>query len=209
MSCISIFAFVRWITFPLKPNGLKAIEAPQHKEFLASVTALKILKYPHPCLSTPGLPINQFDDALRQLVDDMVESMYACHGAIGLAAPQIGHSVQVFVMDMNAKTTKDKLMVLVNPVLTQQSRNKMVREGCLSFPDYLASVKRATKVTVEAYDQWGNVFQHQAEALEAVCIQHEVDHLNGVLMLDRIESLKTDWLRRRDSTLPNEEENEA
>jgi peptide deformylase len=199
---------VRWTISLLRlrlPYSTVSNTPNNKKALFVQVTVLKILKYPHPCLSKPGLPVVRFDDDLRQLVDDMIESMYACTGAIGLAAPQVGHSVQVFVMDMNAKTTKDKLMVLVNPVLIQQSRNKMVREGCLSFPDYLASIKRATKVTVKAYDQWGNVFQHQAEALEAVCIQHEIDHLNGVLMLDRIESLKTDWLRRRDSSLPPEE----
>lgn len=164
-----------------------------------------ILKYPHPVLQKKAEPVTVFDKAFQTLVADMIETMYNCPGAVGLAAQQVGETCRVFVMDMAAKTTKDQLRVFVNPELVQQSRNKMVREGCLSFPEYLANVRRATKVVVEARDQYGQVFQHEAKALEAVCIQHEIDHLDGVLMIDRIASLNTDWIRRQ----PREDEEES
>ena len=99
-------------------------------------------------------------------------------------------------MDVSAATTKTDLKVMINPVIVQQSRNKVVREGCLSFPDYLANVKRATKLTVEAYDPYGELQTYEVKHLEAVCVQHELDHLDGVLMIDRINSLKTDLIRR-------------
>jgi peptide deformylase len=155
-----------------------------------------ILKYPAPILQQKAEPVERFDEAFQAFVQDMVDTMYDCPGAVGMAAQQIGKPYRVFVMDMAAKTTKDQLLVFVNPVILQQSRNKMVREGCLSFPEYLANVRRATKVKVEAYDQYGQHFEHEAKALEAVCIQHEIDHLDGVLMIDRIASLSTDWIRR-------------
>jgi peptide deformylase len=160
------------------------------------VTVLKLYKYPHPILRKPCQRVTEFDDELRQLVADMVETMYDRHGSVGLSAPQVGSAVRVFVMDVNAATTADALRVMVNPVIVQTSRNKIVREGCLSFPEYLANVKRATRCTVEAFDQWGQPFTVEAKHLEAVCIQHEIDHLDGVLMIDRITSLKTDWIRR-------------
>ena len=158
---------------------------------------LKIYKYPHPVLREVGERVRVFDEPLQTLVADMVETLYACTGAIGLAAQQVGQPLQVFVMDMAAATTKDRLRVYVNPEIVASSRNKTMREGCLSFPDYLANVKRPQKITVKAQDQWGQWFEHEATLLEAVCIQHEMDHLNGVLMIDRIESLKTDWITRQ------------
>lgn len=161
------------------------------------MAVLKIYKYPHPILRVPGTPVEVFDDALRQVVSDMVDTMYDCQGAVGLAAPQVGVSQRIFVMDIAAKTTKDKRMVIINPEIKQQSKNKLVREGCLSFPDYLANVKRAQKITLSYQNEWGERQEHQAEYFEAVAIQHEIDHLDGVLMIDRIQSLKTDLIRRQ------------
>lgn len=171
------------------------------------MTVLPILKYPSPILQQKGAPITTFDSDLQRFVADMIDTMYACPGAVGLAAQQVGRALQLFVMDMNAKTTKDALLVFINPTIVQQSRNKIVREGCLSFPDYLANVRRATKITVQAHNQYGEGFTHEAKQLEAVCIQHEMDHCDGVLMIDRIESLKTDWIRRQASvSQPNDDE---
>jgi peptide deformylase len=161
------------------------------------MSVLPILKYPHPVLRQCCTPVVAFDEALQALVANMVETLYACEGAIGLAAPQVGHPVRVVVIDMQAKTTKDALRVLVNPVVLSASRNKTMREGCLSFPEYLANVKRAQRVVVEAYTATGERQEWEASHLEAVCIQHEIDHLDGVLMIDRIESLKDDWITRR------------
>jgi peptide deformylase len=161
------------------------------------VASLKIYKFPHPVLRKVGQPVSRFDEAFQGFVADMVETLYACTGAIGLAAQQVGQPLQVFVMDMKAATTQDQLRVYVNPSIIQASRNKVMREGCLSFPDYLANVKRPQKITVKAQNQFGDWFEQEATLLEAVCIQHEIDHLNGVLMIDRIESLKTDWITRQ------------
>lgn len=162
---------------------------------------LKIYKYPHPVLRAVGERVTAFDETLQTLVADMIETLYACTGAIGLAAQQVGQPLQVFVMDMAAASTKDQFRVYINPEIVQASRNKTMREGCLSFPEYLANVKRPQKITVKAQDQWGQWFEQEATMLEAVCIQHEMDHLNGVLMIDRIESLKTDWITRQPKPL--------
>ena len=140
---------------------------------------LKIYKYPHPVLRAVGERVTAFDETLQTLVADMIETLYACTGAIGLAAQQVGQPLQVFVMDMAAASTKDQLRVYINPEIVQASRNKTMREGCLSFPEYLANVKRPQKITVKAQDQWGQWFEQEATMLEAVCIQHEMDHLNG------------------------------
>jgi peptide deformylase len=160
------------------------------------MTVLNVLKYPHPILRVPCPEVTLFDDVLVQLVKDMTETMYDGAGAVGLAAPQVGQSIRLFVMDTTAFTTRDRLNVFINPVIISSSRNKTMREGCLSFPDYLANVKRAQRLTVRAQDVTGTIFEREVKHLEAVCIQHEIDHLDGVLMMDRIESLKTDWLRR-------------
>ncbi len=163
------------------------------------MSVLKILKYPHPILRIPCPELKVFDQTLQDLVADMVETMYHGTGAVGLAAPQVGQSVRVFVMDTNAFTTRDNLKVMVNPKIITASRNKTMREGCLSFPDYLANVKRSQRLTVEAFDAFGVLHSYELKHLEAVCVQHEMDHLDGILMMDRIESLKTDWLRRQNT----------
>lgn len=158
---------------------------------------LKILKYPHPLLREMCEPVTAWDAALARTVDDMIETMYASPGAVGLAACQVGILQRVIVMDVNAKTDRDALKVLINPTIIEQSRNKTMREGCLSFPEYLANIKRATKLTFSAFDREGQLQTHTVYGLEAVAVQHEIDHLNGVLMIDRITSLKTDWVRRQ------------
>jgi peptide deformylase len=169
------------------------------------MTVLKILKYPHPILRIPCPDVLVFDQALQDVVADMVETMYHGTGAVGLAAPQIGQTVRVFVMDTNAFTTRDNLKVMVNPKIISASRNKTMREGCLSFPEYLANVKRSQRITVEAFDAYGVLQTYELKHLEAVCVQHEIDHLDGILMMDRIESLKTDWLRRQNSQSDEED----
>lgn len=161
------------------------------------MSVLKILKYPHPILRIPCPELTVFDQALEDLVADMVETMYHGPGAVGLAAPQIGQSVRVFVMDTTAHTTRNNLKVMVNPKIITASRNKTMREGCLSFPEYLANIKRSQRISVEAFDAKGVLQTYELKHLEAVCVQHEIDHLDGILMMDRIESLKTDWLRRQ------------
>jgi peptide deformylase len=160
------------------------------------MTVLSVLKYPHPSLRICCPEVHHFDDSLIQLASDMIETMYSGPGAIGLAANQVGRTERLFVMDINAFTTRDALKVLVNPVIVASSRNKIMREGCLSFPEYLANIKRAQRVEMQAYDQYGTLHTYEFKHMEAICAQHELDHLDGVLMMDRIASLKTDWIRR-------------
>jgi peptide deformylase len=162
-----------------------------------------ILYYPHEGLRTPCEPVapEAFgSEALEALVTTLLETMYQFHGCVGLSAPQIGVSLRVFVLDMSASTTKNQPQVFINPCILSHSRTKRVREGCLSFPQYLANTKRATKLTCEAYTVAGVRWEHEATMLEAVAIQHEIDHLDGVLMIDRIQSLDTDWILRHDAS---------
>jgi peptide deformylase len=167
---------------------------------------LKVYKYPHPVLRQRCEPVSEVSvPEIQQLISDMIETMYAANGAVGLAAPQVGQALRIVVMDLNAKTTRDRLRVLVNPVITAQSRNKMVREGCLSFPAYLANIKRSLKVQLRYLDSTGSPQEESFEGLEAVAVQHELDHLEGILLIDRIASLKTDLIRRQ-AYLPEADE---
>ncbi|MGE0199446.1 MAG: peptide deformylase [Candidatus Melainabacteria bacterium] len=161
------------------------------------MSILRIHKYPHPVLREPCLPVATQTEAVTRLISDMVETMYACPGAIGLAACQVGIGLRIFVMDMNAKTTRDDLKVLINPVILRQSRNRMVREGCLSFPEYLVNVKRAQRLTVQCLDEHFTPREYEVFNLEAVAVQHEIDHLDGILMIDRVRTLSTDLIRRQ------------
>lgn len=166
------------------------------------MAVLKVLKYPHPILRETCTPVGGWDPSIEKLIQDMIETMYDHPGAVGLAAPQVGSPVRIVVIDISAKTTRDQLKVLVNPVIVQQSRNKLVREGCLSFPEYLANIKRSLRATVECLNAVGEPVIHSVEGLEAIAIQHELDHLEGVLLIDRVQSLKTDLIRRR--SMPEE-----
>ncbi len=165
------------------------------------MSILKIYKYPHPVLREACEPIMDWDTRLQKLVDDMIETMYHQSGAVGLAACQVGVPLQLVVLDISAKTTRDQLKILINPTVIQASRNKTSREGCLSFPEYLANIKRATRLTFEATDREQQRITYQVRDFEAVAVQHELDHLNGVLMIDRVTSLKTDWIRREGASI--------
>ncbi|MBX2861636.1 MAG: peptide deformylase [Vampirovibrio sp.] len=162
------------------------------------MTVLKIYKYPHPVLRAKCETVTNFEDpTFRQFVQDMEDTMYDCTGAVGLASPQVGNPIRMVLIDVTASGDKTAKKFLVNPEIVQKSKNKNVREGCLSFPEYLANVKRAMKVTVVCQDEHGNNQEYQVEGLEAIAVQHELDHLDGVLMIDRVNSLKTDWIRRQ------------
>jgi peptide deformylase len=158
---------------------------------------LKVLKYPHPVLREQCEPIRVWDQSLQTLVDDMTETMYHSFGAVGLAASQVGEAARLIILDVSSCTTRQDYKVLINPTIVEASRNKVMREGCLSFPEYLANIKRATKLTFTAYDRYGELQTYSVRGLEAIAVQHEIDHLDGILMIDRINSLKTDWIRRQ------------
>jgi peptide deformylase len=149
----------------------------------------KIVKYPEPILSQPGEPVTEFNAELRKLVADMFETTYASQG-IGLAAPQVGASKRVTVIDLSmGKKPEDKL-VLVNPEIISSEGRLYDEEGCLSFPDIREKVVRAAKVRVRAQDVHGKWFEMDGEELMARCLQHEIDHLDGILFLVRMSALK-------------------
>jgi peptide deformylase len=156
----------------------------------------EIVKYPDPVLAKRGAPITVFDDKLKTLVEEMFESMYAAQG-IGLAAPQIGLSQRLTVIDTSFKKNPDDKIVLVNPEIIEREGQQYEEEGCLSLPDIRDKVKRAAKVKVRAQDVSGVWFEVEGEELLARAFQHEIDHLDGVLFIDRLSRLKKDLLVRK------------
>ncbi|MDP9038680.1 MAG: peptide deformylase [Acidobacteriota bacterium] len=155
-----------------------------------------IVKYPDPVLARPCAPVTVFDAELRTLVHEMFESMYAAQG-IGLAAPQIGISRRITVIDVSfRKDPKDKL-VLINPEVLDARGKQVEEEGCLSLPDIREKVQRAEWVTVRAQNERGEWFEVDGDELLARALLHEIDHLNGVLFIDRISRLKRELVLRR------------
>ncbi len=153
---------------------------------------LTILTYPDPRLREVARPVVVADDSIRSIVDNMAETMYAAPG-IGLAATQVGIPLRIFVIDTAAEGEQNDLRVFINPQIVERRGKHMWREGCLSFPDVAEEVKRAQAVRVKALDREGREFELDAEDLLAVAIQHESDHLDGVLMIDQVSS----FARRR------------
>jgi peptide deformylase len=158
------------------------------------MSILNVLEFPDPRLRTKARPVSVFDDALRQLVADMFETMYAASG-VGLAATQVDRQQRLFVMDVSEN--RDQPQVLINPRILEKRGNQNEQEGCLSFPGVYANVKRASWVRAEAEDADGNTFTLEAEELMAVCIQHELDHLDGVVFVDYLSPLKRSMLLKR------------
>jgi peptide deformylase len=156
----------------------------------------EVIKYPDPVLARPGAPVTVFDEALRSLVAEMFESMYAAQG-IGLAAPQIGISQRITVIDVSfKKDPKDKL-VLINPEVVDKTGKQVEEEGCLSLPDIREKVQRAAWVKVKAQNERGKWFEVEGEELLARALLHEIDHLHGVLFIDRISRLKRELVLRK------------
>ncbi len=149
----------------------------------------EILLYPHPTLRKVAEPVQRVDAEIRKLVEDMAETMYAAPG-VGLAANQIGVTKRVFVIDTAAEDEPSELRVFINPEIVEATGTQTWSEGCLSFPGASEDIKRAERVIVRALDAQGNPFELEAHGLLAVAIQHENDHLNGVLMIDKLNALK-------------------
>lgn len=157
---------------------------------------LTIVKYPEPVLQQPGEPVTEFNDELRQFVADMFETMYAAQG-IGLAAPQVGVSKRVTVIDLSGGKDPSQKMVLINPEITYREGKLYEEEGCLSFPEIREKVVRSAKVKIRAQDEYGKWFEAEGEELLSRCMQHEIDHLDGVLFIFRISALKRDLALRK------------
>ena len=155
---------------------------------------LKILEYPDPRLRTSAEPVAEVTDATRQLVDDLLETMYAAPG-IGLAATQVDVHERVLVLDISEDG--DEPLCLINPEILSEDGSCEGEEGCLSVPGYTETVPRAERIRVRALDRDGEEFEMEAEGLLAVCIQHEMDHLDGKLFVDYLSELKRQRLRKR------------
>ena len=155
---------------------------------------LNILIYPDSRLRTVAKPVEAVDSNIVTLVDDMAQTMYAAPG-IGLAATQVNIPKRVIVMDLSE--TRDELMVFINPIIENQEGEIETEEGCLSVPGIVGSVSRAERITVSALNRDGASFQLDASELLSVCIQHEVDHLNGKVFVDYLSRLKRDRIRKR------------
>ena len=144
-----------------------------------------ILEYPDPKLREIAVPVLEVDDDIRKLVEDMAETMYAAPG-VGLAAPQIGVSRRVFVIDVADENEASQFRAYINPEIVESIGAQSWKEGCLSFPGVAEQIKRAERVRVRALGTDGQAFELEADGLLAVAIQHENDHLNGVLMIDKV-----------------------
>jgi len=157
---------------------------------------LNIVKYPEPVLQQPGEPVTEFDDELRKFVADMFETMYAAQG-VGLAAPQVAVSKRITVIDVSNGKDPAKKMAIINPEIIHREGKIYEEEGCLSFPEIREKVVRAAKVRIRAQDEFGKWFEAEGEELQSRCMQHEIDHLDGMLFIFRISSLKRDLALRK------------
>jgi peptide deformylase len=160
-----------------------------------------VLHYPHPILKQVCATVAAIDDEIASLIRDLIDTMHAGPGSVGVAAPQIGVSLKACVVDVSAnrhgRDNNHGLLVMVNPEITRREGTSVMREGCMSVPDYTGDVERAMEITVRFLDENGMVRKVEASGFEAVAIQHEMDHLDGLLFLDRITSLKTGLFRRK------------
>ena len=158
------------------------------------MTKLAIIEYPDPRLRTRAEAVAVVDDAVRQLADDLLETMYAANG-VGLAATQVDIHRRVIAMDVSE--TRDQPLILINPQLLSAEGKGPGEEGCLSLPGIYDKLSRATRIRVRALDVHGKPFEMDAEGLLGVCIQHEMDHLEGKLFVDYLSELKRQLIRRR------------
>ncbi len=157
---------------------------------------LTIYKYPDPVLRAKAQPIENIDGKLQELIDSMTDTMYKAPG-IGLAAPQVGESIRLVVYDVSPPEDGNKINVIINPEIVSSEGSIVYEEACLSVYDFSADVERSVKVLVKALDREGNPIEIEAEGLHAVCLQHEIDHLNGVLFIDHISTIKRSLYKKR------------
>jgi peptide deformylase len=163
---------------------------------------LPILTFPDDRLKERSSPVAELTGEVRSFLSDLVETMRTAPGGVGIAAPQVGRAERMVVVDVSghrvgAKERNHGLLVLVNPVIVASGGSRIVREGCMSVPDYTGNVRRAEWIVVDTLDGDGNRRVVESSGFEAVALQHEMDHLDGLLFLDRIVSVKTDLFRRK------------
>lgn len=161
--------------------------------------SLDILKYPDERLKQVSTEVETFDDELRAFVAVLEETMRAGPGGVGIAAPQVGRFQRIVIVDISSKPKMPNhgRMVLINPEITEWEGMAMGREGCMSVPDFTGNVIRAENITFTAFDEFGQQHEYRSEGYEARAVQHEVDHLDGMLFLDRLVSRRTDLFQRK------------
>ncbi|MSO46330.1 MAG: peptide deformylase [Acidobacteria bacterium] len=155
-----------------------------------------ILKYGDDVLHQQAQPVGRLTGDIHQVVDDLIDTMYAAPG-IGLAAPQVGVPLRIFVIDLSVGLEPDGLMVMINPSFVERDGMQLEEEGCLSVPDFNATVVRPSRVVVKGLDRRGTEYQRQGEGLLARAFQHEMDHLDGTLFVDRLRGIKRDMILRK------------
>ncbi|WP_455233825.1 peptide deformylase [Thiogranum longum] len=160
---------------------------------------LEILTYPDERLRQVSSPVERFDGTLQSRIDALEQTRLAGPGAVGIAAPQVGWFERVLIVDVSGrkKTTHHGHLVLINPEISEWEGFAMGREGCLSVPDYTGNVVRAERIHLEAFDRHGNPLSFDMEGFEARAVQHELDHLDGLLFLDRLVSRRQDLFQRK------------
>ena len=155
-----------------------------------------ILKYGDDALHQQAQPVGELTGDIHQFIDDMIETMYAAPG-IGLAAPQVGVPLRIFVLDLSVGRDADGLMVMINPSFVEREGMQLEEEGCLSIPDFNATVVRPSRVVVKGLDRTGVEYQREGVGLLARALQHEMDHLDGTLFVDRLRGIKRDMILRK------------
>ena len=160
---------------------------------------LEIIRYPDERLRQASVPVEQFDEALRAFLVDLEETMRAGPGGVGIAAPQVGRFQRIAIVDVSGrkKCRSHGRLILVNPEIVEWEGLAVGREGCMSVPDYTGNVVRAERIRLPAFDGEGEPFELETEGFEARAIQHEIDHLDGLLFLDRLVSRRNDLFPRK------------
>jgi peptide deformylase len=158
------------------------------------MTRLTILEFPDPRLRTRAIPVPAVDGSLRELIDDMLETMYAAKG-IGLAATQVNVHKRILVTDVSEERNEPR--AFINPEILARDGTEVSQEGCLSVPGYYDEVERAARVRVRALDRDGKAFEEDLDGLLAICVQHEIDHLDGKLFVDYLSEMKRQRVRKK------------
>lgn len=163
------------------------------------MAVLDIIKYPDEVLKQISEPVELFDDDLLAFLADLEETMRAGPGGVGIAAAQVGNFSRVAIVDVSAKAKikHNGCMILINPEIKTWEGMKVGREGCMSVPDYTGNVIRAEKITLQACNAQGDLIDYECEGYEARAVQHELDHMDGLLFLDRLVSRRTDLFKRK------------
>ncbi len=163
---------------------------------------LEVLKYPDPRLKEVALEVTEFDSSLWAFIHDLEQTMRAGPGGVGIAAPQVGQLQRIVIVDVSSKPKikQHGRLLLINPEIMQWDGMVRGREGCMSVPDYTGNVIRAKTIKLQAQDEQGEVHEYEMEGFEARAVQHEIDHLDGLLFLDRLVSRRNDLFRRKSDT---------